>query len=127
MIIVAALPQEVEGLPFPIQLTGVGKVNASRVMVESIMRNQPNQVVNFGTAAKCSKKVEVGKIYELGTVVQGDMFKSMAKLLHLGFTVLLLGPPAVSPALMSMFFSTPPHFVSSGPIRHEFPSESPPV
>ena len=33
MIIVAALQQEVEGLPWPIQLTGVGKINATRVMV----------------------------------------------------------------------------------------------
>ena len=73
MIIVAALQQEVEGLPRPIQLTGVGKINATRVMVESIMRNKPNQVVNFGTAAKCSRNVEVGKIYEVGTVVQRDM------------------------------------------------------
>ena len=73
MIIVAALQQEVEGLPWPIQLTGVGKINATRVMVESIMRNKPNQVINFGTAAKCSRKVEVGKIYEVGTVIQRDM------------------------------------------------------
>ena len=47
MIIVAALQQEVEGLPFPIQLTGVGKINATRVMVESIMRNKPNQVMKL--------------------------------------------------------------------------------
>ena len=73
MIIVAALQQEVEGLPRPIQLTGVGKINATRVMVESIMRNKPNQVVNFGTAAKCSRRVEVGKIYEIKKFIQRDM------------------------------------------------------
>ena len=73
MIIVAALQQEVEGLPWPIQLTGVGKINATRVMVESIMRNKPNQVVNFGTAAKCSRRVEVGKIYEIKKFIQRDM------------------------------------------------------
>ena len=73
MIIVAALQQEVEGLPFPIQLTGVGKINATRVMVESIMRNKPNQVINFGTAAKCSRRVEVGKIYEIKKFIQRDM------------------------------------------------------
>ena len=73
-MIVSALQQEVEGLS-KVLLTGVGKVNATMVLTDFITRLNPEveQIINYGTAAKCSRKVEVGKIYEIRKFVQRDM------------------------------------------------------
>ena len=72
-MIVAALKQEVEGLPNQILLTGVGKINATKVLTDYIIKNKPKHIINYGTAAKVSTKVEVGKIYEVRKFIQRDM------------------------------------------------------
>ena len=64
-MIVSALIQEVVNLPQTVLITGVGKVNATMVLVDHIIKQSPKQIINYGTAAKCSRKVEVGKIYEI--------------------------------------------------------------
>ena len=72
-MIVSALEQEVVGLPNTVLITGVGKVNAAMVLVDHIIKQSPKEIINYGTAAKCSRKVEVGKIYEVRKFVQRDM------------------------------------------------------
>ena len=72
-MIVSALPQEIIGLEKDVLITGVGKINATRVLVDYIIKNKPKIIINYGTAAKCSRKVEVGKIYEIRKFVQRDM------------------------------------------------------
>ena len=72
-MIVAALKQEVEGLSNQILLTGVGKINATKVLTDYIIKNKPKHIINYGTAAKVSTKVEVGKIYEVRKFIQRDM------------------------------------------------------
>ena len=72
-MIVSALLQEVVNLPQTVLITGVGKVNATMVLVDHIIKQSPKQIINYGTAAKCSRKVEVGKIYEIRKFVQRDM------------------------------------------------------
>ena len=44
-MIVAALKQEVEGLPNQILLTGVGKINATKVLTDYIINNRSNDNV----------------------------------------------------------------------------------
>ena len=72
-MIVSALPQEIIGLGQDVLITGVGKINATRVLVDYIIKNEPKFIVNYGTAAKCSRRVEVGKIYEIKKFIQRDM------------------------------------------------------
>ena len=72
-MIVSALPQEIIGLEQDVLITGVGKINATRVLVDYIIKQKPKQIINYGTAAKCSRRVEVGKIYEIKKFVQRDM------------------------------------------------------
>ena len=72
-MIVSALIQEVVNLPKTVLITGVGKVNATMVLVDHIIKEKPKQIINYGTAAKCSRRVEVGKIYEIKKFVQRDM------------------------------------------------------
>ena len=72
-MIVSALIQEVVNLPQTVLITGVGKVNATMVLVDHIIKQSPKEIINYGTAAKCSRKVEVGKIYEVRKFVQRDM------------------------------------------------------
>ena len=73
-MIVSALIQEVVNLPQTVLITGVGKVNATMVLVDHIIKQKPEQIINYGTAAKCSRKVEVGKIYEIRKFIQRDIF-----------------------------------------------------
>ena len=79
MLIVAALQQEVEGIPYNNIITGVGKINATRVLTEKIVMwdarkpMMPDIVINYGTAAKCSNKVQMGELYEIGSFIQRDM------------------------------------------------------
>ena len=72
-MIVSALPQEIIGLGQDVLITGVGKINATRVLVDYIIKQKPKQIINYGTAAKCSRRVQVGKIYEIKKFVQRDM------------------------------------------------------
>ena len=72
-MIVSALPQEIIGLEQDVLITGVGKINATRVLVDYIIKQKPKQIINYGTAAKCSRRVQVGKIYEIKKFVQRDM------------------------------------------------------
>ena len=72
-MIVSALPQEIIGLEKDVLITGVGKINATRVLVDYIIKQKPKQIINYGTAAKCSRRVEVGKIYEIKKFIQRDM------------------------------------------------------
>ncbi len=72
-MIVSALPQEIIGLEQDVLITGVGKINATRVLVDYIIKQKPKQIINYGTAAKCSRRVEVNKIYEIKKFVQRDM------------------------------------------------------
>jgi len=72
-MIVSAIPQEIIGLEQDVLITGVGKINATRVLVDYIIKQKPKQIINYGTAAKCSRRVEVGKIYEIKKFVQRDM------------------------------------------------------
>jgi adenosylhomocysteine nucleosidase len=72
-MIVSALPQEIIGLEKDVLITGVGKINATRVLVDYIIKNKPKIIINYGTAAKCSRRVEVGKIYEIKKFIQRDM------------------------------------------------------
>ncbi len=79
ILLVSALPEEVEGMPYEVTLTGVGKINATRVLTEKIVMwdarkpMMPDIVINYGTAAKCSNKVQVGELYEIGSFMQRDM------------------------------------------------------
>ena len=72
-MIVSALLQEVVNLPETVLITGVGKVNATMVLVDHIIKEKPKKIINYGTAAKCSRRVEVGKIYEIKKFIQRDM------------------------------------------------------
>jgi len=72
-MIVSALLQEVVNLSQTVLITGVGKINATMVLVDHIIKEKPKQIINYGTAAKCSRRVEVGKIYEIKKFIQRDM------------------------------------------------------
>ena len=78
--ILSAIPAELNGFPeedweSQILYTGVGKVNATKAIMEHAyhLRNWKYTVVNYGTAAKVSDKVEVGKLYEVTNFIQRDM------------------------------------------------------
>ena len=79
ILLVSALPEEVQGMPYEVTLTGVGKINATRVLTEKIVMWDgrkpmlPDIVINYGTAAKCSNRVQVGELYEIGSYIQRDM------------------------------------------------------
>ena len=42
ILLVSALPEEVQGMPYEVTLTGVGKINATRVLTEKIFKRQFN-------------------------------------------------------------------------------------
>ncbi len=78
--IISAIPAELVGFPdeqFESQIlyTGVGKINATRALMEHALhlKNWNYSVVNYGTAAKVCPKVEVGKLYEVTNFIQRDM------------------------------------------------------
>ena len=78
--ILSAIPAELVGFPdeeFESQIlyTGVGKINATRALMEHALhlKNWNYSVVNYGTAAKVCPKVEVGKLYEVTNFIQRDM------------------------------------------------------
>jgi len=70
--ILSAIPAELSGFPeedweSQILYTGVGKINATKALMEHAghLRNWNYSIINYGTAAKVSDKVEVGKKLEL--------------------------------------------------------------
>ena len=78
--ILSAIPAELNGFPeedweSQILYTGVGKVNATKALMEHAyhLRNWNYSIINYGTAAKVSDKVEVGKLYEVTNFIQRDM------------------------------------------------------
>ena len=78
--ILSAIPAELNGFPdedweSQILYTGVGKVNATKALMEHAghLRNWKYSIINYGTAAKVSDKVEVGKLYEVTNFIQRDM------------------------------------------------------
>ena len=67
-VILSAIPAELNGFPdeeyeSKILYTGVGKINATKALMEHAghLRNWNYSIINYGTAAKVSDKVEVGK------------------------------------------------------------------
>ena len=79
-VILSAIPAELNGFPHEdyesqILYTGVGKINATKALMEHAfhLKNWTFSVVNYGTAAKVSDKVEVGKLYEVTNFIQRDM------------------------------------------------------
>ena len=78
--ILSAIPAELNGFPeedweSQILYTGVGKINATKTLMEHAMhlRNWNYSIINYGTAAKVSDKIEVGKLYEVTNFIQRDM------------------------------------------------------
>ena len=79
-VILSAIPAELNGFPdeeyeSQILYTGVGKINATKALMEHAyhLKNWTFSVVNYGTAAKVSDNVEVGKLYEVTNFIQRDM------------------------------------------------------
>lgn len=75
LIIVAAL--ESEFLPFSgncpkIYYTGIGKINASRLMTQLILEERPELVLNVGTAG-CLQKESLGGVFGIKDVIERDM------------------------------------------------------
>ena len=78
--ILSAIPAELNGFPeedweSQILYTGVGKINATKALMEHAghLSNWNYSIINYGTAAKVSDKVEVGKLYEVTNFIQRDM------------------------------------------------------
>jgi adenosylhomocysteine nucleosidase len=78
--ILSAIPAELNGFPeedweSQILYTGVGKINATKALMEHAyhLRNWKYSIINYGTAAKVSDRVEVGKLYEVTNFIQRDM------------------------------------------------------
>ena len=78
--ILSAIPAELSGFPeedweSQILYTGVGKINATKALMEHAghLRNWNYSIINYGTAAKVSDKIEVGKLYEVTNFIQRDM------------------------------------------------------
>jgi adenosylhomocysteine nucleosidase len=80
LAILSAIPAELNGFPeeeyeSQILYTGVGKINATKAIMEHAMhlKSWNYSVINYGTAAKVSDNVEVGKLYEVTNFIQRDM------------------------------------------------------
>lgn len=75
VIIIAALPQELEASQVPRQVPvvfgGVGKINAAMATYEAITRFRPRLIVNFGTAGRINKQLK--GLVSIASVVQRDM------------------------------------------------------
>jgi adenosylhomocysteine nucleosidase len=78
-VIISAIPSELDGFPdddeTQILYTGVGKINATKSIMEHVsnLKSWNYSVINYGTAAKVSDSVEVGKLYEVTNFIQRDM------------------------------------------------------
>ena len=113
LLIVSALPQELDHAPIPhdipVVFTGVGKLNAAITLTDALLRYQPNLVINFGTAGRLSEET-VGLV-EVADVIQRDM--QAEPLAPRGTTpfdqtpaVILSGHPGVRCATGDSFVST---------------------
>ena len=75
-LFVAALEEEVPDLDF-FHFTGVGKINATHSITQLILKNQPQEIVNFGSVGSLNKKlsglIEVTKFYQRDMDVRGLM------------------------------------------------------
>lgn len=71
-LIVVALPAELADvvLPHPVAFVGVGKVNAALATARAIAKEQPELVINYGSAG--GVHVTPGQLVEIDTVVQRD-------------------------------------------------------
>ena len=71
-IIVAAVPQETQGLDAfaPVVHTGVGKVSAAIALFEAVIQYRPSLVINYGSAGAVGGLTGLHKV---GTFVQRDM------------------------------------------------------
>ena len=88
--ILSAIPAELNGFPeedweSQILYTGVGKVNATKALMEHAyhLRNWNYSIINYGTAAKVCPNVEVGKLYEVTNFIQRDMDVTHVSYKHL--------------------------------------------
>jgi len=74
-IIVAALESEffpLSGNCPKIYYTGIGKINASRLMTHLIIEERPDLVLNVGTAG-CLQKESLGGVFGVKDVIERDM------------------------------------------------------
>jgi hypothetical protein len=73
-IVVCALPSELpEVLPETVLFTGVGKINASYSLTRYLSAHpEIRRVINYGTGGG-AYKVEMGKLYNCTTFIQGDI------------------------------------------------------
>ena len=78
--ILSAIPAALVGFPdeeleSQTLYTGVGKINATRALMEHALhlKNWNYSVINYGTAAKVCPNVDVGKLYEVTNFIQRDM------------------------------------------------------
>jgi len=75
LLVVAALETEFFNLVGPIQkifYTGIGKVNAARMVTQLILEERPRLVLNVGTAG-CLKTDSLGKVFGIRDVIERDM------------------------------------------------------
>jgi adenosylhomocysteine nucleosidase len=75
LLIVAALPQELENKPIPhavpVIFTGLGKLNAALNLAANIGVYKPDVVINYGSAGRLTENVE--GLVEVASVIQHDM------------------------------------------------------
>ena len=73
-IVIVALESELDialwNFEVPVVFTGVGKINAALRTHQAIEKYRPDLIVNVGTVG--SLKIELGKVCEIGSVVQRD-------------------------------------------------------
>ncbi|MEK6773870.1 MAG: 5'-nucleosidase [Bdellovibrionota bacterium] len=75
VLVLMALPSESQGLfeaaGIAVHYSGIGKINAAMKTMELIMRLQPKQILNLGTAG--SHKFKTHELIECSAFVQKDM------------------------------------------------------
>ncbi|AWB34306.1 phosphorylase family protein [Orrella marina] len=75
LLIVTALPQELDHAPIPYEhpvvFTGIGKLNAAVTLMDAISKHSPAMVINFGTAGRLS--AHASGLVEVAEVIQRDM------------------------------------------------------
>lgn len=99
LIVIAALESEFfnpVGSIEKIFYTGIGKVNATRMVTQIILEERPRLILNVGTAG-CLNKESLGKVFGIKDVIERDM---MAEPLAPRGTVPFSGQ---SPILVSSF------------------------
>lgn len=69
---VVALPEEFSSNTHNVLYTGMGKINAAMAVQWLIDNFDVKKVINIGTAGGNPNKVEAGKVYNIGKVVDRD-------------------------------------------------------